>query len=99
MAIVRWTQHALDDLRDIHDFIARDSPRAAESLVDRLLTATERLETFPESGRVVPEFPELAYREIIVSSYRVLYRREANTVWIAAVVHGRRRLDREPGDV
>jgi plasmid stabilization system protein ParE len=55
MAIVRWTQHALDDLRDIHDFIARDSPRAAESLVERLLTATERLATFSESGRGVPE--------------------------------------------
>jgi len=99
MAIVRWTQHALDDLRDIHGFIARDSPRAAESLVDRLLTATERLEPFPESGRVVPELPELNYREIIVSSYRVLYRPEGNTVWIAAVVHGRRLLDREPGEI
>jgi addiction module RelE/StbE family toxin len=99
MAIVRWTQHALDDLRDIHDFIARDSPRAAESLVDRLLTATERLATFPESGRVVPEFPELTYREIIVSSYRALYRQEENAVWIAAVIHGRRHLDREPGDI
>ena len=71
MAAVRWTQRARDDLRDIHDFIARDSPRAAEALVERLLTATERLAAFPESGRVVPEFPALGYREIIVSSYRV----------------------------
>lgn len=60
-------------LREIHDFIARDSPRAAEVLVERLLTATERLASFPESGRVVPEFPGLGYREIIVGSYRVLY--------------------------
>ena len=53
---------------------SRDSPRTAEALVERLLTATERLAAFPESGRVVPEFPELGYREIIVSSDRVLYR-------------------------
>ena len=54
MAAVRWTQRARDDLRDIHDFIARDSPRAAEALVERLLTATERLAAFPESSpRVV----------------------------------------------
>ena len=59
MAAVRWTQRARDDLRDIHDFIARDSPRAAEALVERLLTATERLAVFPESGRVVPEFPDV----------------------------------------
>jgi toxin ParE1/3/4 len=84
MAAVRWTQRARDDLRDIHDFIARDSPRAAEALVERLLTATERLAAFPESGRVVPEFPALGYREIIVSSYRVLYRLAENTVWITA---------------
>ena len=96
MAAVRWTQRARDDLRDIHDFIARDSPRAAEALVERLLTATERLAAFPESGRVVPEFPALGYREIIVSSYRVLYRLADSTVWITAVVHGRRLLRGEP---
>ena len=96
MAAVRWTQRARDDLRDIHDFIARDSPRAAEALVERLLTATEHLAAFPESGRVVPEFPTLGYREIIVSSYRVLFRLADNTVWITAVVHGRRLLRGEP---
>lgn len=98
MAAVRWTQRARDDLREIHNFIARDSPRAAEALVDRLLTATERLASFPESGRVVSELPGLGYREIIVGSYRVLYRLEGNTVWIAAVVHGRRLLGGEHGD-
>jgi plasmid stabilization system protein ParE len=96
MAAVRWTQRARDDLRDIHDFIARDSPRAAEALVERLLTATERLAVFPESSRVVPEFPALGYQEIIVSSYRVLYRLADNPVWITAVVHGRRLLRGEP---
>ena len=96
MAAVRWTRRARDDLRDIHDFIARDSPRAAEALVERLLTATERLAVFPESGRVVPEYPALGYREIIVSSYRVLYQLADNIVWITAVVHGRRLLRGEP---
>src|SRR5215831_20965330 len=98
MAAIRWTQRARDDLREIHAFIARNSPRAAEALVERLLTATERLALFPESGRVVPEFPTLGYREIIVSSYRVLYRLEGNTAWMVAVVHGRRRLRDEPDD-
>lgn len=92
MATVRWTHRAQDDLRQIHDFIARDSARAAEALVERLLTAAERLASFPESGRIVPEFPGLGYREIIVSGYRVLYRIEGDIVWIAAVVHGRRLL-------
>jgi len=96
MAAVKWTQRALDDLRESGDFIARDSPRAAEALVERLLIATERLAVFPESGRVVPQCPALAYREIIVSSYCVLYRLEGNTMWIVAVVHGRWLLRHEP---
>jgi len=47
---------------------------------------------------MVPEFPTLGYREIIVSSYRVLYRLEGNIVWIVAVVHGRRPLRSAPDD-
>jgi hypothetical protein len=46
---------------------------------------------------MVPEFPTLGYREIIVSSYRVLYRLEGNIIWIVAVVHGGSLLRSEPG--
>ena len=95
MATVRWTQRAGNDLQNIYNFIARDSPRAADVLVERIITATERLVSFRESGRVLPEFPTLGYREIIVASYRVLYRIDGDTVWIAAVVHGRRLLDKD----
>jgi plasmid stabilization system protein ParE len=61
LAKVRWAERARDDLREIYDFIARDSPRAAEALVERVLHSTERLASFPESGRTVPEFPDLGY--------------------------------------
>ena len=92
MATVRWTQRALGDLREINDFIARDSARAAEAMVGRIQRATDRLALFPESGRVMPEFPKLRYREIIVANYRVLYKIESDTLWITAIVHGRRQL-------
>ena len=96
MAVVNWTEHARDDLREVFDFIARDSPRAAEALIERILRATERLERFPESGRKIPEFPDLEYREILVGSYRIQYRVEPDTVWIATVVHGSRLLTENP---
>jgi plasmid stabilization system protein ParE len=79
-------------LREISDFIACDSPRAADALVERIARAADRLAAFPESGRTMPEFPTLPYREVIVGNYRVLYRIERESVWIAAVVHGRRLL-------
>lgn len=95
MAEVRWAERARGDLREIHRFIGRDSLRAAESQVERILSATERLAAHPESGRLLPEFPGLGYREIIVASYRVIYRIQKGTVWIAAVIHGRRLLGRK----
>lgn len=93
MAQVRWTLRAVEDLHEIHDFIATDSPRSASAFVDRLLESVERLALFPESGRVVPESPSTGHREIIVAGYRILYRRAGETVWIATVIHGRRLLD------
>ncbi len=45
-------------------------------------------------GRIVPEFPHLSYREILVGNYRVIYRfeEEQNMVIIMAVAHGRQLL-------
>lgn len=93
MGAVRWTQGARDDLCGIHHFVSRDSRRAAEALLNRIMTATDRLVLFPRSGRIVPELAGFGYREIIVGSYRVVYRCEDDVVWIAAVAYGGRPLD------
>jgi toxin ParE1/3/4 len=90
LAEVRWARRALEDLREIHNFIARDSPRAAESMVERVFSASERLATFPLSGRLVPEFPGSGYRELLVGNYRVQYRVAGTVIWIVTVVHGMR---------
>jgi plasmid stabilization system protein ParE len=42
---VLWTPQAIADLEAIQDFIARDSQHYAEVVVDRVLTAVERLRT------------------------------------------------------
>jgi plasmid stabilization system protein ParE len=46
-----------------------------------------RLEDFPESGRTIPEFPELPFREVIISPYRFFYKITGDVVWIVAVWH------------
>jgi len=60
----------------------------------RIRAAVRRLETFPESGRIVPELFTDIYREIVVSPYRVVYRYHAasNRVRVLAVVHENRTL-------
>ena len=69
-------------------YIRREHPPAAIRFRQRAEQALRRLEQFSESGRVVPEFPDLPYREVIVAPYRFFYRIEAATVWVVAVWHG-----------
>jgi plasmid stabilization system protein ParE len=43
--------------------------------------------TFPESGRFLPEFPDLPYREVIITPYRFFYLATKSAVWVVAVWH------------
>jgi toxin ParE1/3/4 len=69
-------------------YIYRDKPSAAVSFRQKAEKSLSRLKKFSESGRSLPEFPELSFREIIVSPYRFFYKVKDNNVWIVAVWHG-----------
>lgn len=90
MAEVTWSNQALDDLGAVFLFIARDAPAFANLFVERVSTATNRLAEFPMSGRVVPEIGDQDIREVIVQSYRVIYRVLPDEVEILTVHHGAR---------
>jgi plasmid stabilization system protein ParE len=93
MAQVRWTPQAADDLEAICLFIARDSPEMAATFADRVLRATDRLASFPRLGRAVPESGIENIREVIVGSYRVIYRIRQDEVHLLTVHHGARLLN------
>lgn len=93
MAQVRWTPQAADDLEAICLFIARDSAAMAAVFADRIFQATERLAAHPRSGRIVPEFGREDLREIILASYRIIYRLRADDVQLITLHHGARLLD------
>ncbi len=76
-------------------YIRRENHRAAAGFRQRAEEAWRRLEQFPASGRVVPEFPDLPYREVIVPPYRLFYRIQDPSVWVVAVWHGAQ-LPEEP---
>ena len=79
-------------------YIAADDSIAAVRLRERAGTSLARLADYPDSGRVLPEFPDLPYREVIVSPYRFFYRLKGDTVWVVAVWHGAQLPD-EPAEV
>ena len=69
-------------------YVQRDNPSAARKLRDRAERILRRLAKYPKSGRLIPEFPELPYREVVVPPYRFFYRVEGKNVWVVAVWHG-----------
>ena len=66
-----WSPAARNDLHDIVLFIARDNPDRAMAFGYELISETDRLQTFPEAGRVVPEYRNQAIREIIFRPYTI----------------------------
>ena len=73
MTTVVWSLQAIDDLTQIRDYIRRDSLQYASLVVAEIVAAIERLRTFPESGRLVPERPGSGLREVLWRSYRIVY--------------------------
>jgi plasmid stabilization system protein ParE len=69
-------------------YIRRDKLSAATRFRQRAEKSLKRLLEHPDSGRFIPEFPELPYRELIVPRYRFFYRIKDDIVWIVAVWHG-----------
>lgn len=52
---VRWTGPALADLNAQADYIAQDSPPAADAVVGRVFNAADQLMTHPRLGRIHAE--------------------------------------------
>jgi toxin ParE1/3/4 len=65
---------AIQDLQEIVRYISFDSPANAEKFGRSLIEKARTLSSFPERGRVVPEFRDDNTREIIFHSYRIVYR-------------------------
>lgn len=87
-----WTEPAIEDLRNLHGYIAKDSDLYAHSFVERIILAAERLSDFPRMGRMVPEAQQETIRELLYHHYRIIYRIESEQLEILTVIHDRRDL-------
>jgi plasmid stabilization system protein ParE len=84
---VRFTPTADAEFLAVIAYIGADSPSAAVAFRDKALHALSRLRDFPDSGRTLPEYPALPFREVIVAPYRFFYQVKVDVVWILAVWH------------
>jgi plasmid stabilization system protein ParE len=88
--VIVWSEPAREDLRLIHQYIAHDSKRYATRVVQDITEKVDVLRELPELGRVVPEIVEQQIREISLYSYRILYERIGDTLYIHGIIHKRR---------
>lgn len=97
MTTIVWSLRAIADVESIRDYIGRDSSTYADLVVRRIVEAVERLSTFPQSGRIVPETDRREIREVVVRPYRIVYRLRADAVDIVTVFHAARLFRGLPG--
>jgi plasmid stabilization system protein ParE len=93
-----WTQPAIDSLLEIVRHVQADNPTAAHRFAEQIKSKVSRLAAFPDSGRIVPEFPGSGLREIIVGNYQIIFRaaKRPPRVEILTVRHGARLLSEAP---
>lgn len=88
---VFWTDAALNQLEAIRDYLAQTSPEYARRVVERLVNRSEQIAAFPRSGRMVPEYEINEVRQVVESSYRLIYLIKEGQVEILAVIHTSRK--------
>ncbi|RJQ20808.1 MAG: type II toxin-antitoxin system RelE/ParE family toxin [Nitrospiraceae bacterium] len=94
---VRIDNIASEDLYAIYRYVAiNDSPAKAEHLLDNLHKAMTALETMPARGSFPSELQRWGisdFREIFFKPYRIVYEMRGKTVFIHAVLDGRRNCE------
>ena len=97
MLPIVWRATALNDLRQIVTYIARENPLAARRLKIRLEAAVLPVSEHPYLYRQSERVPGL--REIVAHpNYIVLYQVAANRIEVVTVVHARRQFPDQIAD-
>lgn len=92
---IQWSPLAVERISEIADYIAKDSPIAAEKWIHSIFDRVEQVKDFSKSGRSVPELNRKDIRELIIANYRIIYRIEARAISILTVRHSRQILPEE----
>ena len=85
---VRFTPSGRMQFLQAVSYILQDNPQAAIRFRRKAERALRRLTRFPGSGRLIPKFPGLPFREVVVPPYRFFYRCEDRIIWVVACWQG-----------
>jgi antitoxin ParD1/3/4 len=91
------TSTALDDLDEIWNYIAKDSPDAADRVESAIFEACKGIARNPTIGSKRGEITPLPVRFWVVTrfpSFIVVYQPDSDPIQIVAVLHAQRNLPR-----
>ena len=91
-----WARVAENDLNEIIDYIAMDSPENALEIFKKIKNKASSLYTMPERCRIVTELKDqgvMQYRELILSPWRIMFRATKMKVYVLSVLDSRRNIE------
>lgn len=91
MANIKLRLDAKEDLKEIYEYISRDSVYYANKTIEEIIEKTKYLSMFPYMGRKIPEFNNVNFRELIYKSYRIFYKVNSN-IYILKIFHHSRNI-------
>jgi len=89
---ILWAGVAENDLKEIIEYFATDSPANALKTLKKIKQKASSLYTLPERGRILPELKDQGislYRELIVPPWRIIYRISEMKIYVLSVLDGR----------
>lgn len=90
MLNIKYTKLAIQDLNDSYDYIFKDNPRAAHTVIEKIELTVSKLAEFPHmghQGRVKGTF-ELAALD---TPFMIIYMFDETTLKIVSILHMARR--------
>ena len=88
MAVVKWSDHALERIKEQARYIAEQSGsvETAHKWAADIFDESESLANFPDIGHRLPELPNAPYREILVrKNFQLIYRRSEDVCLVVTV--------------
>lgn len=93
MSRYKLSNPAQQDLREIRDYIARDSVVAARKFLARLREAFSSLGEMPGTGHTRTDLTDLPVRFRAVGFYLIVYDTKRRPVEVLRVLHGARDVE------
>ena len=89
---VHFTTAAVEQLDGIYAYIAKDSAKYAQRVIDRILEKASSVAIFPQAAAIVSEYGRPDIREVFAYRYRIVYLVLPDRIDVLAVVHGAKQL-------